>query len=59
MRLTLQEKKIVQRLVLHGLDLVEADMVQYPKGKKREKKKELKKTLESINKKLLKDIEEE
>ena len=59
MRLTLDEKKIVRILAQHGIDLVDADMVKYPKGKKREGRKKAKKLLESIIVKINKDIEEE
>lgn len=59
MRLTREEKQIVQRLVKHGLDLVAQDMVQYKKGQKKEQRKKLIKLLESIQNKIQKDLEEE
>lgn len=59
MRLTLNEKKIVKRLVEHGIELEKQDRVLYHRGKKREERKELQKLLNSILKKVTKDIEEE
>ncbi len=59
MRLTLDEKKIVKRLVEHGIELEKQDRVLYHRGKKREERKELQKLLNSILKKVTKDIEEE
>jgi len=59
MRLTVTEKKIVKRLVEHAIDLDKQDRILYHKGKKREERKELQKLLDSILKKVTKDIEEE
>lgn len=59
MRLTLMEKKIVKRLVEHGLELIDQDMVSYHRGKKREESKMLKKNLNSILAKITKDLETE
>ena len=59
MRLTTEEKKVVRRLTQHGLDLVEADMVAYKKGQKREQRKKIVKILNSIMSKIDKDLEEE
>ena len=59
MRLTVTEKKIVKRLVEHAIDLDKQDRILYHKGKKREERKELRKLLDSILKKVTKDIEEE
>lgn len=59
MRLTLTEKKIVKRLAEHAIELERQDRILYHKGKKREERKELRKLLDSILKKVTKDIEEE
>lgn len=59
MRLTLMEKKLVKRLVEHGLELIDQDMVSYHRGKKREEVKILKKNLNSILAKVTKDLETE
>ena len=59
MRLTLKEKKIVKRLVEHGIELEKEDRIKFHKGKVREERKELKKLLNSILIKVSKDIEEE
>jgi hypothetical protein len=59
MRLTLNEKKIVKRLVEHGIELEKEDRIKFHKGKVREERKELKKLLNSILIKVSKDIEEE
>lgn len=59
MRLTLTEKKIVKRLTEHAIELEQQDRILYHKGKKREERKELRKLLNSILKKVTKDIEEE
>ena len=59
MRLTLMEKKIVKRLTEHAIELEQQDRILYHKGKKREERKELRKLLDSILKKVTKDIEEE
>ncbi len=59
MRLTLVEKKIVKRLTEHAIELEQQDRILYHKGKKREERKELRKLLDSILKKVTKDIEEE
>ncbi len=59
MRLTLTEKKIVKRLTEHAIELEQQDRILYHKGKKREERKELRKLLDSILKKVTKDIEEE
>ena len=59
MRLTLKEKKIVKRLTEHAIELEQQDRVSYHKGKKREERKELRKLLDSILKKVTKDIENE
>ena len=59
MRLTLKEKKIVKRLTEHAIELEQQDRILYHKGKKREERKELRKLLDSILKKVTKDIEEE
>ncbi len=59
MRLTLNEKKIVKRLTEHAIELEKQDRILYHKGKKREERKELQKLLNSILKKVTKDIEEE
>jgi len=56
--LTLEEKKIVQRLVKHGIELVENDEVVLPKNKKKakERRENLLRTLNTINNKIVKDI---
>ena len=54
MRLTLDEKKIVKKLVEHGIELEKQDRVLYHRGKKREERKELQKLLNSILKKVTK-----
>lgn len=59
MRLTLTEKKIVKRLTEHAIELEQQDRILYHKGKKRAERKELCKLLDSILKKVTKDIEEE
>ena len=59
MRLTLIEKKIVKKLTEHAMELEKEDRVSYSKGKKREQRKELKKLLASILKKVSNDIEKE
>ena len=59
MRLTLMEKKIVKKLTEYAIELEKEDMIEYHKGKKREERKELRKLLDSILKKVTKDIEEE
>ena len=59
MRLTITEKKIVKRLTEHAIELEQQDRILYHKGKKREERKELRKLLDSILKKVTKDIEEE
>ena len=59
MRLTLKEKKIVKRLVEHGIELEKEDRIKFHKGKVREERKELKKLLNSILTKVSKDIAEE
>ena len=59
MRLTLNEKKIVKRLTEHAIELEKQDRILYHKGKKREERKELQKLLNSILKKVTKDIEQE
>ena len=59
MRLTLKEKKIVKKLTEHAIELEQQDRILYHKGKKREERKELRKLLDSILKKVTKDIEEE
>lgn len=59
MRLTLMEKKIVKKLTEHAIELEKQDKVLYHKGKKREERKELQKLLNSILKKVSKDIENE
>lgn len=59
MRLTLTEKKIVKKLTEHAIELEQQDRILYHKGKKREERKELRKLLDSILKKVTKDIEEE
>lgn len=59
MRLILKEKKIVKRLVEHGIELEKEDRIKFQKGKVREERKELKKLLNSILTKVSKDIEEE
>lgn len=59
MRLTLKEKKIVKRLTEHAIELEQQDRILYHKGKKREERKELRKLLDSILKKVTKDIEED
>lgn len=59
MRLTLMEKKIVKRLTEHAIELEQQDRILYHKGKKRVERKELCKLLDSILKKVTKDIEEE
>lgn len=59
MRLTLMEKKIVKKLTEHAIELEKLDMIEYHKGKKREERKELRKLLSSILKKVTKDIESE
>ena len=59
MRLTLKEKKIVKRLVEHGIELEKEDRIKFHKGKVRDERKELKKLLNSILTKVSKDIEEE
>lgn len=59
MRLNLTEKKIVKRIVEHVVGLEQQDRIAYHKGKKRQERKELQKTLQSILKKVSKDIEAE
>ena len=59
MRLTLMEKKIVKKLTEYAIELEKEDMIEYHKGKKREERKELRKLLDSILKKVTKDIESE
>ena len=59
MRLTVTEKKVVKMLVEHAIDLDKQDRVTYHKGKKREERKELRKLLDSVLRKVTKDIGEE
>lgn len=59
MRLTLMEKKVVKKLTEFAIKLEKEDLIEYHKGKKREERKELRKLLDSILKKVTKDIEEE
>ena len=59
MRLTLMEKKIVKKLTEHAIELEKEDMIEYHKGKKREERKELRKLLDSVLRKVTKDIDEE
>jgi len=59
MRLTLMEKKVVKKLTEHAIELEKQDRILYHKGKKREERKELQKLLNSILKKVNKDIENE
>jgi len=59
MRLTITEKKVVKMLVEHAIGLDKQDRVTYHKGKKREERKELRKLLDSVLKKVTKDIDEE
>ena len=59
MRLTITEMKVVKMLVEHAIDLDKQDIVTYHKGKKREERKGLRKLLDSVLKKVTKDIDEE